>query len=118
MANPNPDTSGLKKPWAKGQSGNPNGRPKGAKGFAERIRKATKDGDDVIAVVVSILHKESERSSDRINAAKFLINYMIGKPQENLDITSDGDKVFNWDNLTKKEIKLVYDAVRKLTRSA
>lgn len=27
MANANPNTAGLKKPWKPGQSGNPNGRP-------------------------------------------------------------------------------------------
>lgn len=28
MANPNPNTSGLRPPWKAGESGNPNGRPK------------------------------------------------------------------------------------------
>ena len=61
MANPNPNTSGLKKPWEPGQSGNPNGRPrdpakemleaalgkKGARKFA-RLSKANKDDIDSI----------------------------------------------------------------------
>ena len=61
MANPNPNTSGLKKPWAPGQSGNPKGRPrdpakemleaylgkKGAKKFT-RLSKANKDEIDSI----------------------------------------------------------------------
>lgn len=61
MANPNPNTSGLKKPWAPGQSGNPKGRPrdpakemleaylgkKGARKFA-RLTKANKDDIDNI----------------------------------------------------------------------
>lgn len=61
MANPNPNTSGLKKPWAPGQSGNPKGRPpdpakemleaylgkKGTKKFT-RLSKANKDDIDSI----------------------------------------------------------------------
>ena len=61
MANPNPNTSGLKKPWEPGQSGNPKGRPrdpakemleaalskKGARKFA-RLTKANKDDIDSI----------------------------------------------------------------------
>lgn len=61
MANPNPNTSGLKKPWAPGQSGNPKGRPrdpakemleaylgkKGGRKFA-RLTKANKDDIDSI----------------------------------------------------------------------
>ena len=59
MANPNPNTSGLKKPWEPGQSGNPKGRPrdpakelleaalgkKGAKKF-ETLTKSSKDSID------------------------------------------------------------------------
>lgn len=61
MANPNPNTSGLKKPWKPGQSGNPKGRPrdpakemleaalgkKGARKFV-RLTKANKDDIDSI----------------------------------------------------------------------
>ena len=61
MANPSPNTSGLKKPWEPGQSGNPKGRPrdpakemleaalgkKSARKFA-RLTKANKDDIDSI----------------------------------------------------------------------
>lgn len=106
------------RPWKKGQSGNPSGKPKGAKEFAVRIREATNNGEDLIAKALEIMNNPKERASDQLSALKWLANYAFGKPLETVDLTSDGKSKFNWDNLTKAEIKVVYDAVQKLTRPA
>lgn len=46
MGNPNPDQSGLEKGrWKPGQSGNPRGKPKGAKHLSTHIREMLNDDD-------------------------------------------------------------------------
>lgn len=46
MSNPNPDQSGLEKgKWKPGQSGNPAGKPKGAKHLSTHIQEMLNDPD-------------------------------------------------------------------------
>lgn len=48
---------------------------------------------DAIQTVVKIL-QTAERDSDRLSAARLLIEYGYGKPQQNVDVKSDGQHLF------------------------
>ena len=48
---------------------------------------------NAIETVVQIL-QTAERDSDRLSAARLLIEYGYGKPQQNVDVKSDGQHLF------------------------
>lgn len=74
------NTSGLR-PWVKGQSGNPGGRPKG---IAAKAREHT---DRALEVLAEALDDEDRRV--RVTAAKELLDRGWGKP---LTMTADVTK--------------------------
>ncbi len=74
------NTSGLR-PWVKGQSGNPGGRPKG---IAAKAREHT---DKALEVLAEALDDEDRRV--RVTAAKELLDRGWGKP---LTMTADVTK--------------------------
>lgn len=55
-----------------------------------------------IETVVAIMQNENAKNSDRYNAAKLMLEYGFGKPQQSVDLTSKGDKmsvpVISFDN--------------------
>ncbi len=71
MGNPNP-----KNTWAPGKSGNPSGRPKGYKRFREAL--VDKCEDEVVQVIQDCLRSDSQKL--RLEAAKFAVEYMYGRP--------------------------------------
>ncbi len=75
------------RPFKPGTSGNPGGRPKGSAGFAERIRKATKEGADLVAVAISIALNEKEPGVARMRAVEYLTDRMVGKALEKVELT-------------------------------
>ena len=110
-------------PWKKGQSGNPSGKPKGTRGFAARIRKATNDGEDLIKVALGIMNNLESRDSDRMSAVKWLADRMLGKAEENININTDDDKFTELlaelvKTLSEREKQAVYAIARKLDRAA
>lgn len=90
MANPKPSVS-----WKKGQSGNPNGRPKrewtwsGA--LQAAMEKSEKDGIPVKTHVAKALVKEA--LTGNVQAIKELMSRMDGMPQQPTDITSGGKEL-------------------------
>jgi hypothetical protein len=73
------------RPFEKGQSGNPGGRPKG---IAARAREATGDGAALIAYLVAVVENPAERTADRLEAAKLLLDRGWGRalaPRVELD---------------------------------
>jgi hypothetical protein len=77
------------RPFKKGQSGNPSGRPKGPAALQRRILRETKDG----AVVVDYLLKTLQYSrspKERTDAATLLLAYGFGKPVQPTEITGEG----------------------------
>ena len=63
---------------------------------------------DAFGVIVDIMKDESKRPTDRIAAAKIIIEYGCGKPKETIDQTinvnqTDIKDLFNFDN-SKREI--------------
>lgn len=67
------------RPFLPGVSGNPGGRPKG---FAARVRELTRDGEDVLGVVVAILHDDRTPARVRLDASRLLLDRGWGRVLE------------------------------------
>lgn len=100
MANPNPDTSGLRAPWKPGESGNPSGREEGSKNFTTLVREMLdeiaegkdKDGKPLtqtykVLLAKRILKKAIEQGDTRM--IELVWNYLDGKPRGNIDLGFD-----------------------------
>jgi hypothetical protein len=115
MENPIPNN----KPFKKGQSGNPNGRPKGRRNRATLVREWLEVAQNVKnpltgemeqleqqdLIVLALIKKA--RSGD-VQAARELMDSAHGKVVQITDITTGGDKIQQpqWiiaDNSTKDE---------------
>ena len=73
-----------------GQSGNPGGRPKLGVALAEKVRKATKDGNNLIRLLVEIADGGQEaKISDRLAAADMLLSRGWGKSVSQVEVTAD-----------------------------
>src|SRR3712207_1629766 len=67
------------RPFGKGVSGNPGGRPKG---LAARVRTATGDGEEIVDLMLSVLRDKRASNRDRIDAAKWLADRGFGRAVE------------------------------------
>ena len=77
------NTSGLKPPWSKGQSGNPGGRPKGYRAFRKLCRGYTMEALDALADAL-------KDDATRVAAAKVLLEFGWGKaePRSKMSMTT------------------------------
>ena len=87
--NPNPDISNLK-PFKKGQSGNPNGRPKmpDLKEAISKILSEEKNGQTALDAVLIALFKKALNGD--VRAAQELLDRGFGKSQQNIDLSTLG----------------------------
>ena len=79
------------RPFLKGQSGNPGGRPRG---LVRAIRDQTREGDELVAFVMRVFRGEVEgvRLRDRLEAATWLADRGFGKPTQGVELAGkDGD---------------------------
>ena len=65
--------------WKKGQSGNPNGRPRTGRAFAEALRAVGEEGDNLEAVARKVW--ELAKAGD-MRAIGMLANRLDGKPHK------------------------------------
>ena len=73
-----------------GQSGNPNGRPRLGGALAEKVRKATKEGNSIVRLLVEIADGGLEaKISDRLAAADMLLSRGWGKAVSQVEVTAD-----------------------------
>ena len=56
--------------------------------------------DDTIKTVVNIM-QNGEKEADRLSAAKLLLSYVWGQPKQQVDVTTDGDKITGFDIIIK-----------------
>ncbi len=119
-----------KNEFKKGQSGNPNGRPKGAKGFAAMLKKVLeteviiKDeetGEDVVTtngeIMVMNLFKTAitpHKKNKDLKATEIIMDRVEGKPIQKQEITgADGDALLVEEitkNMTPKQAAEIYMA--------
>jgi hypothetical protein len=82
----------------------------GRKGLSDEIKGfnlAIPHVEEAFGVVVEIMKDETKRPTDRIAAAKLIIEYGCGKPKETIDQTinvnqTDIKELFNFDNTKPK----------------
>ena len=68
------------KPWPKGVSGNPGGRPKGVAAY---IREQTKDCQELVDRLIKVARGETGASQrDQNEAMKILLERGLGRPTE------------------------------------
>lgn len=84
-------SAGNLRPFPKGQSGNPAGRPKGAAALAQRIRRETKNGAILVDYLLDAV-QHSKSGKERIDAATLLLAYGFGKPVQPVDFANEDGK--------------------------
>ena len=70
------------RPFPKGVTGNPGGRPRGLSAF---ICKETREGQELARYVLTVFRDETARPADRMAAATWLADRGFGKPVQALE---------------------------------
>jgi hypothetical protein len=90
------NTANLKPPFKKGESGNPNGRPKGQRNFATLYREAilkiatsTKQQPDAFELEIVEQAVRKARNGD-VRFYQDLMDRLHGKAPQHIDHTTDG----------------------------
>lgn len=92
------------KGWVKGQSGNPNGRPKSGFALNEYITElANVELEDKKTMLEAVVGKVYEEALDgNMTAISFLADRVLGKPSQQIgikDVSDEPIKVFDIDGL-------------------
>ena len=80
--------------WKKGETGNPNGRPKKLPALDVIMANVMGQEKDGITAAEAIIMKLREMATKGdIKAAQLLLDRGYGKAKQNIDITTQGEKV-------------------------
>jgi uncharacterized protein DUF5681 len=85
---------GAGRPFKKGQSGNPGGRPKEVAHVKELARQHT---EKAVATLVAIMGNPDEPAAARARAAEVLLNRAWGTPEHSASVSLDGPLVIRWE---------------------
>jgi len=94
--NPNPNKENLK-PFKKGQSGNPNGRPKKLPELDKLLADVLgeeKDGIEAAKVILMALRAKAAKGD--VRAAEVLLDRAYGKAKQSMDIAVSEKKIPDW----------------------
>ena len=92
MSKPNPIPNS--KPFKKGESGNPNGRPKKLPELDKLLADVLGEEKDGITAAEAILKAlRAKATKGDIRAAEVLLDRGWGKAKQSMDITSDGKQI-------------------------
>jgi hypothetical protein len=82
------------KPFKKGESGNPNGRPKKIPNLDELLADVLGEEKDGIAAAKAILMAlRAKATKGDVRAAEVLLDRAYGKAKQSVDHTTGGDKL-------------------------
>ena len=82
------------KPFVKGQSGNPNGRPKKLPEIDKLMAEVMGEEKDGITAAQAILNMlRGKAAKGDIRAAQLLFDRAYGKSKQQIDVTTGGEKV-------------------------
>jgi len=110
MANPNPNTAGLK-PFPKGKSGNPGGKTAAQRRLEiENAEMATKLANEALRAKLEKVEAgeiaADELDANTIRMIKDAQDRGLGQPQQALDLTTDGDRFYRpIDEMTVAEME-------------
>ena len=102
------------RPFQKGQSGNPEGRPPYPRAIRELLKAKRKEWTEELFNELHKLAFKAERDSDRIKAIEMLLAYTIGKPREVVDRNEDSEPQM----LTLEHADELEAAARKIREQA
>lgn len=120
------------RPFPKGVTGNPGGRPKMTAEMAEALRKRSMKSIEVLSKVQDDYlrgtytdengrEREAPKASEAIKASEVLLAYSIGKPRESVELMGeDGGPIavarFDASKMSKEEIDAAIILRRRLQR--
>jgi hypothetical protein len=95
------------RPFKKGVSPNPSGRPKTPAEMKEAFRAHTPEAIDYLGRLVM---DETARPADRIRAAEIIIDHGIGKAAQELQITGERNFSISFDPVLREELGVASEA--------
>ena len=84
------ENNSVGRPFRKGVSGNPGGRPKG---LVRRIREETNDGEELVDYMLGVFRDLAAPARDRTAAATWLADRGFGRPTQTVLNTPVAPKV-------------------------
>lgn len=117
------------RPFPKGVSPNPGGRPKMSPELADALRKRNMKSVEVLSKVQDDYlrgtytdengrEREAPKASEAIKASEVLLAYSIGKPRESVELTGEDGGPINITRLDKSKLtKDELDAVLAVQRA-
>jgi len=85
---------GKKTQFKPGQSGNPKGRPKLPAIYKDSLIKIMLEKEDGVIILEKILRSLRDQAIEgNVRAIQEILDRIIGKPQQFIDHTSDGEKI-------------------------